>query len=107
MDIERIYGCRIAFLDVPVFFVDDCSAVRCDSDAFVSRAELKSFYPTILHLVSSLLQCSPFDNSVGGSQPWLHIGIMWKGFQYSSVDAQVTVRPSKDSLLLGSRHQYI
>lgn len=40
------------------FFADGCSAVSCDSDVSMSRAELKSFYPTILHLVSSLLQCS-------------------------------------------------
>lgn len=40
------------------FFADGCSAVSHDSDVSMGRAELKSFYPTILHLISSLLQCS-------------------------------------------------
>lgn len=65
----RIYGCRISFGCFWPFFADGCSAVSHDSDVSMGRAELKSFYPTILHLISSLLQYLIWQTPVRGSQP--------------------------------------
>lgn len=68
LDIESMDAEYLFWMFQPCF-ADGCSAVSRDSDVSMGRAELKSFYPTILHLISSL-QCSPSDNSVRGSQPW-------------------------------------
>ena len=46
--LPSVSGCRISLLVGPVFFVDSCSAVNCDSGVFMRGVELKSFYSAFL-----------------------------------------------------------
>lgn len=46
------FGNRISLLIVSTYFVQDCSAVKCDLGVFMRGAELKFFYLAILSLIS-------------------------------------------------------
>ena len=45
-----VFGCKVSFWQVPVFFTDDCSAVSSDFGVFMRQGELKILL--LCHLTS-------------------------------------------------------
>ena len=43
-----VFGCRISFLVVSIYFVNGCSAFSCDFGVFMKGGKLESFYFAIL-----------------------------------------------------------
>ena len=88
-----VLGCRVSFFwQVPVFFVDGCSAVSCEFSVFMIEGELKPFYSAIL----SPCRISPWNVSGREVRGECHLWDLAQALAFSS-DAACPWRVSRQT----------